>query len=245
MQFAFGSGSMWGIDSGANPTPGKFGILQDVGVDFPFSNKPLFGSYQSPVAIGRGTAKPSWKAKFAQLSGRVLNSLFFGQTKATGSVLVAEDEVGTIAAGAVTVANGAQFVDDLGVRYSATGLPLVRVASAPAAGQYVAGAAGVGAYAFNVSENGTLLKFDYTYTAAATGEKITLANLLLGSAPSFKAVFTQVFNGMRQTLVLNANVANKVGIASKLEDFVMPEFDADIVADSGNNIGTWSLGEKS
>jgi hypothetical protein len=44
--------------------------------------------------------------------------------------------------------------------------------------------------------------------------------------------------------VLNANVASKVGVASKLEDFVMPEFDADIVADSGNNIGTWSLGEK-
>jgi hypothetical protein len=136
MQFAFGSGSMWGIDSGANPTPGNFGILQDVGIDFPYSNKPLFGSFQLPVAIGRGTAKPSWKAKFAQLSGRVLNSLFFGQTKANGSVLVAEDEAGTITAGSVTVANSAQFVDDLGVVYSATGLPLVRVASAPAVGQY-------------------------------------------------------------------------------------------------------------
>src|SRR3954469_19448750 len=107
MQFAFGSGSMWGVDSGANPTPGKFGILQDVGVDFPFSNKPLFGSYQSPVAIGRGPPKPTGKAKFAQLSGRVLNSLFFGQSKAVGQVSVAEDEVGTIAAAAVTVANSA------------------------------------------------------------------------------------------------------------------------------------------
>jgi hypothetical protein len=245
MQFAFGSGSMWGVDSGANPTPGKFGILQDVSVDFPFSNKPLFGSYQSPVAIGRGTAKPAWKAKFAQLSGRVFNSLFFGQTKASGQVSVAEDELGTIAAGAVTVANGANFVDDLGVRYSATGLPLVRVAAAPAVGQYVAGAAGVGSYAFNVAENGVVLKFDYTYTIAGSGEKITIANQLLGSAPTFKAVFTQLFNAKRQTLVLNANVANKIGVASKLEDFVMPEFDADITADSGNNIGTWSLGEAS
>jgi hypothetical protein len=53
-----------------------------------------------------------------------------------------------------------------------------------------------------------------------------------------------VFNSLRQTLVLNANVASKVSIASKLEDFVMPEFDADITADSGNNIGTWSLGRR-
>jgi hypothetical protein len=117
-------------------------------VDFPFSNKPLFGSYQSPVAIGRGTAKPAWKAKFAQLSGRVLNSLFFGQTKATGQVLVAEDEAGSIAAGSVTVANSANFVDDLGVRYSATGLAFVRVASAPAVGQYSVAA---GVYTFNVA----------------------------------------------------------------------------------------------
>jgi hypothetical protein len=121
MQFAFGSGSMWGIDSGANPTPGKFGILQDVGVDFPFSNKPLFGSYQSPVAIGRGTAKPAWKAKFAQLSGRVLNSLFFGQTKATAGApwprTRRHDRRRRGHRG-----ERRNFVDDLGVRYSATGL---------------------------------------------------------------------------------------------------------------------------
>lgn len=242
MQFAFGSGSMWGIDSGANPTPGKFGILQDVSVDFPFSNKPLFGSYQSPVAIGRGTAKPAWKAKMAQLSGRVMNSLFFGQTKAAGQVGVSEDEAGTITAAAVTVANSGTFVDDMGVRYAATGLSFVRVASAPAVGQYSVSA---GVYAFNATENATAVKIDYTYTIAGTGEKITLANLLLGSAPQFKAVFTQTFNALRQTLVLNANVASKYGMASKLEDFVMPEFDADVTADAGNNIGTWSIGEKS
>lgn len=242
MQFAFGSGSLWGVDSGANPTPGKFGILQDVGVDFGFSNKLLHGSYQLPVAIGRGTAKMNWKAKFAQLSGRVFNSLFFNGTKATGQVSVAEDELGTVAAGAVTVANSANFVDDLGVRNSATGLPYTRVASAPAAGQYSVSA---GVYTLNVSENGTVLKFDYTYNIAGTGEKITIANTLLGSAPNFKAVFTQLFNGLRQTLVLNSNVSNKLGMASKLEDFAMPEFDSDVQADAGNNVGTWSIAEKS
>lgn len=244
MQFAFGSGSMWGVDSGANPTPGKFGILQDVGIDFGFSNKLLHGSYQFPVAAARGTAKVSWKAKMAQLSGRVFNSLFFNQSKATGQVSVAEDELGTISAGAVTVANGANFVDDLGVRYSATGLPLTRVASAPATGQYSVNT-GTGAYAFNVAENGTVLKFDYTFNIAGTGEKITIVNPLLGVAPTFKSVFTQAFNSLRQTLVFNACLSNKLGTASKLEDFNMPEFDADIFADAGNNIGTWSLGEKS
>ena len=242
MQFSFGSGSLWGVDTGANPTPGKFGILQDCGVDFAFSSKTLTGSYQFPVAVARGAGKVSWKAKFAQFSGRVFNSLFFGQTKATGQVLVAEDELGTIAAGAVTVANSAQFVDDLGPRYSATGLQFVRVASAPTTGQYSVAA---GVYTFNTGENGVVVKFDYTYNAAATGEKITIANQLLGIAPSFKTVFTQVYNNLRETMVLNASVAAKLGKASKTEDFAMPEFDADAFADAGNNIGTWSVGEKS
>jgi hypothetical protein len=242
MQFSFGSGSLWGIDSGANPTPGKFGILQDCGVDFAFSNKALTGSYQMPVAVARGTAKISWKAKFAQFSGRVFNSLFFGQTKATGSVLVAEDESGTITTNIVTVANSATWVDDLGVRYSATGLQFTRVASAPAVGQYSVAA---GVYTFNAGENAVVVKIDYTYSAAATGEKITIANVLLGVAPTFKSVFTQIYGGLRETLVLNANVAGKMGKASKTEDFAMPEFDADCFADAGNNIGTWSVGEKS
>ena len=242
MQFSFGSGSLWGIDSGANPTPGKFGILQDCGVDFAFSSKTLTGSYQFPVAVARGTGKVSWKAKFAQFSGRVFNSLFFGQTKATGQVKVSEDELGTITTAAVTVANSATWVDDLGVRYSATGLQFTRVASAPAIGQYSVAA---GVYTFNASENAVVVKIDYTYADAATGEKITIANQLLGIAPSFKTVFTQQYNSLRETLVLNASVAAKLSKASKTEDFSMPEMDADAFADSGNNIGTWSVGEKS
>jgi len=244
MQFNFGSGSAWGVDSGANPTPGKLGILQDVGLDFAASLKPLFGSYQFPVAVGRGTTKISWKAKFAQFSGRVFNSLFLGGTKANGSTLVAEDEAGTITAGAVTVANGATFTGDLGVRYSATGLPFVRVASAPAAGQY-SGPSGAGVYTFNVSENATVVKIDYTYTAAATGETITITNPLLGVAQTFKGVFTQQYGGQRQTVVLNANAAEKLGQASKLEDFNIPEMDVQSFADASNTVGIWSLGEKS
>lgn len=242
MQFNFGSGSAWGVDSGANPTPGKLGILQDVGLDFAASLKPLFGSYQFPVAVGRGTTKISWKAKFAQFSGRVFNSLFLGGTKANGATLVAEDEAGTITAGTVTVANSANWVTDLGVRYSATGLPFVRVASAPAAGQYSVAA---GVYTFNTGENATLAKFDYTYTAAGTGETITINNPLLGVAQTFKSVFTQQYGGQRQTIALNANAAEKLGQASKLEDFSIPEMDVQAFADSSNTVGTWSLGEKS
>lgn len=244
MQFAFGSGSMWGVDSGANPTPAKLGILQDASVDFAASLKPLFGTYQFPVAIGRGTTKISWKAKFAQLSGRVMNALFFGATKATGSTLVAEDEAGTIPTTPfqVTVANSATFTGDLGVRFALTGLPLVRVASAPTTGQYSVAA---GIYTFAAADTALGVKIDYTYTSASLGENIAIANPVIGPAQTFKSVFTQTYGGLRQTLVLNANCSEKIGNASKLEDFTVPEMDGQAFADSGNNVGTWSLGEKS
>jgi hypothetical protein len=102
----------------------------------------------------------------------------------------------------------------------------------------------VGSYAFNVAENGVVLKFDYTYTARLGREDHAREPAARLGADLQGRVHAAV-QRLRQTLVLNANVANKVGVASKLEDFVMPEFDADITADSGNNIGTWSLGEAS
>jgi hypothetical protein len=243
MQFGFASGSAWAIDSAANPTPSPFGILQDVSVDFSFSNKELTGQYGFPVAVGRGTGKISCKAKAARLSGRLLN-LFFGGTKATGQTSVAQDESGTIPTTPfqVTVANSAFFGIDLGVYDSATGIPFVRVASAPAAGQYSVAA---GVYTFNTADVGKIVKISYTYTIAATGESITIANQLMGTAPTFKAVATQLFNNLRSTLTLNSNVFSKLGVATKLEDFNIPEFDWSTQADAANNIGTWSLAEAS
>ena len=241
-QYAFGSGSLWGIDSGANPTPPRFGALQDVSVDISLSSKELHGSYQFPLAVARGTGKIGCKAKWAQLSGRILNNLFFSSTKSAGQTSVAQDELGTVATTTVTVANSANFVEDLGVRYAATGIPLVRVASAPAAGQYSVAA---GVYTFNATENGTQMKFDYSYSIAATGEKIVIANQLLGQASTFKAVFTQSYATMRHTLTLNANVSSKLSFGSKLEDFQMPEMDFSSFADAANNIGTWSFAELS
>jgi hypothetical protein len=243
MQFGFASGSAWAIDSAANPTPSPFGILQDVSVDFSFSNKELTGQYGFPVAVGRGTGKISCKAKAARLSGRLLN-LFFGGTKATGQTSVAQDELGTIPTTPfqVTVANSAFFATDLGVYDSATSIPFVRVASAPAAGQYSVVA---GVYTFNTADTGKTVKISYTYTIAGTGESITIANQLMGTAPTFKAVATQIFNNLRSTLTLNSNVFSKLGAATKLEDFNIPEFDWSTQADAANNIGTWSLAEAS
>jgi hypothetical protein len=242
--YGFGSGQLWGIDNTTNPTPPRFGGLQECSVDFAMGQKELYGERQFPVAVARTTGKISCKAKWAQLQGRALNALFFNSSKAAGQNGVASGEAGTITAGAITVANGADFSLDLGVRYAATGLPLVRVASGPASGQYAVNTT-TGAYTFNVSENDTAVKIDYMYDIASTGDTVTISNLLIGVAPTFKAVLTQLYDNKRNTLTLNANISSKLTVGTKLEDFTQPEFDFGSFADASDTVGTWSFAEAS
>ena len=69
-QHSFGSGFLYGIPSGANPTPQLFGTLQEVMLDVSYSTKKLHGQLQFPVAIGRGMASMTGKAKAASISSR-------------------------------------------------------------------------------------------------------------------------------------------------------------------------------
>ncbi|PFH29144.1 hypothetical protein [Burkholderia sp. JKS000303] len=247
-QYGFGAGSFWATQTGnANPTPNRFGALQSCDVSFDATVKELFGSYQLPLAIGRGTMKVTGKAQAGQFQGRILSDLFFGISKTVGQTLIADNEAGTIpssTAYTVTVANSATWITDLGVKYTATGLPFVRVASAPTVGQYSVAA---GVYTFAAADAGLAVAISYTYTPVSNtvGETVTMTNQLLGTAPSFKSVVSQLFNGERATLTLNQCVSTKYTFSTKLEDFNIPEFDFSAFVDSSNTLGTICLAEAS
>ncbi len=115
MQYAFGSGSLFAIPAGANPTPVQFGALQDVSVDFNYSVKELRGQFQFPLMIARGAGKIDWKCKAAKLYGAAMNSLFFNGTNAVGLQNTVVDESGTVAGTTITVANSATWLTDLGL----------------------------------------------------------------------------------------------------------------------------------
>jgi len=157
MAFQFGSGTL-----AATPTvgsPATFGGLQDVSVDFSFTNKQLNGSSQFPLVIARGTGKISGKAKFANIDAALFNDLFFQGTKA-------------------------------------------------------------------VVGNTTT---------------ITINNQVLGTTPFFSVTLTQTFRGKSMTLVLNMCTSNKLTLATKLEDFNIPEFDFEAMADDSGVVGTLTI----
>jgi len=244
--FIFGSGSMWATRTDvAASTPLPFGILQEGSIDISFSNKPLYGQYQFPVAVGRGTAKVSGKAKFARIFGRQLNDILFGTTTAVGLLSIANNEVGVVPTTPfqVTVANAATFADDLGVFYSATGLPLTKVAATPAAGQYSVSAGGV--YTFNTADTTktVLISYSYTSTGTLSQQKTTVSNPLLGVQPTFQLMFNAGINGSVNTIKMLACVSNKFSLQTKLEDWMIPEIDFDCFCDASNNLMTYSTSE--
>jgi hypothetical protein len=244
--FSFGSGVLIGTRTDiANATPINFGLVQEVQLDLQFTAKELYGQYQFPVAIARGQGKASGKAKMARVSGLAFNNLFFGASLASGQLATAFGEAQSVPASTpftVSVTNAGQWQDDCGVVYAASGLPLTKVASAPAAGQYSVAA---GVYTFNAADAGAAVLISYTYTVTSSGQQLTLANPLLGTTPTFQAQLYTSFQGKPVNVKLFNCVSSKLTFATKLEDFVIPELDFDIFANAAGNVLQWSFAEVS
>ncbi len=248
--YSFGSGVLFGTRTDtANATPINFGLVQEVTIDETATIKELYGQNQRPVAIARGTIKTTGKAKVARISGVAFGNLFYGVTPAAGQTATSFAEGPTAIPAtpfAITVANAATYADDAGVTNSATGLPLTLVASGPTAGQYSVNLS-TGVYTFSSADNvsGVKVQISYTYTIAATGQKIIVANQLLGTTPTFKAKFYTTFQGQAISVQINNATASKLSFQTKLEDFIMPEFDFSCFADAAGNVMTWSFAEVS
>ncbi len=240
--YVFGSGVMIATPTGANPTPVLLGELQEVNIDISFSTKLLHGQYQFPVALGRGTAKITGKAKYARFSAGALG-LFLGLTPASGTTIMAFGEAGTIPGTpfAVTVANSATWAEDKGVAFALTGEPLTRVASSPATGQYSV-AAGVYTFAAADTTLGVLINYNYT-NAVAPQKTITMTNPLLGAGTQFQVDTSQWSSTLNQQtgMQLFACQSSKLTIPGKLEDFTVYDFDFEAYANAANQIGKFFM----
>jgi len=248
--YSFGSGVLLGTRTDvANATPINFGLVQEVTIEETATVKELTGQYQRPVAIARGTIKTTGKAKVARISGMAFASLYYGVTPQLGQIATSYAEGPTAIPGTpyqITVANAANYADDAGVINAATGLPMQLVPSSPGSGQYSINPS-TGVYTFSSADNlaNVMVLISYTYTISGSGQKIAVANQLLGTTPTFKAKFFTTFQGQGISLQLNNCTSNKLSFGTKLEDFIMPEFDFSCFADPAGNVMTWSFAEAS
>jgi hypothetical protein len=222
----------------ANGTPINVGYSQELSIDLSGSIKELYGQNQFPLVQARGTIKATAKLKAAVFGSFAFNNMFMGQSFAAGGFSWNVQEAGTVGSSPYTyqTTNHTTFDVDLGVTYVTTGLPLQKVASSPAAGQYSQSA---GTYTFNSADAGASVLVTYTNTQSSTGQSMVAANKLIGTTPTFQLDY---YNNLNQpsaepfAVRLYACVASKFALASKLEDFSMPEFDIGFFANASGNV---------
>ncbi len=246
-QFGFGAGTLFMLRTDVSgTTPIEIGGLQDCSAELSATTKEAYGGFQFPIAIARGKGKIDFKAKMVEIYGAAYANLFFGSAAVvTAAQLKQAYREGPTAIPAtpftVTVTNGATWVEDLGVINAATGQPLTALASGtPAAGQYVASAGG--SYLFSSADHtsGISVQISYLFSYSTSGNLLTVSNPQMGLNPVFQAVFNVPYTaptGVQNLLLkFNACVSSKLSFPSKLDDFMITEFDFSAFADSGNNI---------
>lgn len=230
----------------ANSTPVNIGYAQSFNLDFTGNLKELFGENQYPIDVARGTVKISAKINAAVISGLAWNSTFFGANFSSGSLNWANGEAGTVPTTpfTITVSQAANFDQDLGVINATTGIPLKKVASAPATGQYSVDST-TGVYTFAAADTGNNVRITYAYKVSASGQTLTISQTILGFSPTFQLDYYTVRNNKAFLVRLNQCNASKISMATKLEDFVMPEVDLGAFADAAGNVGKISFPEVS
>lgn len=237
----FNTGVMIGTpvsgNEGANPTPLALGILQEGAIDVSWDVKMLYGQQQFPVAVATGKGKVSGTAKFASVTGKIISDLFFGQGVSVGNNTPAYLEAHTIPATPyqVTVTNAAQFVADLGVIYTATGVPLVRVASGPTTGQYSYNSS-TGVYTFAAADTTLGVQISYLYSISASGFKSIIANQLMGFGPQFEMDFFITYNNQTTLVRAYSCIMTKWGLPSKQGDFLIQDIAFEAFANAAGNI---------
>ncbi len=137
----------------------------------------------------------------------------------------------------VTVANSANYIVDLGVRYSATGNPLALTTAAlvlsAGLGNYAL--TFPGSYAFSPADLSVAMLFDYVYSTTS-GQTVTGNNLLMGSSPRFIMTFSDNYESQTATLRLFACASTKLSFATKIDDYVIPELDFSAYANAAQQV---------
>ena len=240
MNIQFGTGVLYGNpvlgNLPTNPTPFRFGVLQEVTVDFKSDLKKLFGQYQFPVATARGKINVDIKGKLAVFDPNMLNQLYWAQTSASGYYHIVDGEQQTVNANAATVSNTSPVVEDWGVQYKNTGQQLILVNANVQVGQYMHNV-NSNVYAFNTGDNGNVVAISYAQNVSSTGVTITLANQLMGYAPELSMLLYNNFRSKYFAVELNDVTLGSISVPTKLEDFWISDFDGSANADASNTLG--------
>lgn len=234
----------------AIPAPVNIGFAQEFSIEAAGTVKELFGQFQWPLVVARGTIKGTCKIKAATISGLAAAAVFYGGSGASTSNQIAWNvgstfTLSTASTAAVQVGSSLTFDADLGITYAGSGLPLQRVSTgSEVVGKYSVTTGSPGLYNFSAADTtggaagGTPIKVTYTNTTSV-GQSLLVTNQLIGSTPTFQIDYYTNLNQPAAkpfAVRIYTCVAQKHMIPFKLEDFAIPEFDVSFFANAAGNV---------
>ena len=254
-QYLFGAGKIFATpmqDIYGNPitngTPVEVGVLQTTSVDISYDLKELYGRGQFAVDAARGKGSIKCKSTMGRINGALLNSIFFGGVVTEGGITaIAQTINGEVIPSQTptltpTVPNTGTFVKDLGVT-DGKAIPLKRVASAPVAGQYSVNET-TGAYTFASADAGKTVFISFKYSATVAGAKSGIVNNLdMGYTPEFAVDLMRDYKGKFMNMEFYRCTSGKLAFSSKQDDYDLPEFEWQPMADDLNRVFKWNTSE--
>lgn len=233
---SFGSGVLIAKASGTNQQAVIFGALQDVTLELSGKTDKLRGQSQFPLAAARSEMDITAKAKIGYIAGPIYTSLYFsGASPTAGTTSLAYGEAHAVPASTpftVTVTNSATWATDYGVVFTATGVPLTPVTSAPTTGQYSVAA---GVYTFAAADTGLAVQVSYAYTQATAGSTIVVPNSLQGVQPVFSVILQRSYNNVGERFLLSNCIAGKLSLPTQMAKFAISEVDFEAFSPNGGS----------
>jgi hypothetical protein len=126
--------------------------------------------------------------------------------------------------------------------FALTGIPLVRVASAPATGQYSVNNVDR-QYTFAAADTLLGVLIDYAYTVSAERQHHHDHEPALGHDAELRVALPIKYGSGTLYLHLNSCISSKLSFATKIEDFLVPDFDFKAFADASDTVGYLSMSE--
>lgn len=221
----------------ASTQPVRFMTIQDIEITVDQALKELKGQYKFPDDVAPADMKITGKIGTGRISVEMFNQLFFADVYAVGETIVSAAEQHSIPATTpftITVTNSATFATDLGVSYS-NGQPFAKVASVTAAGQYSVSA---GVYTFDTADAGAAVLISYTYTAATSGNTLTVNNQLMGYGPVFEIYLLEPYQG-NNGLHLYAVRLSKLNMPIKRDDYLLTDLEFEAYPNASGVVMGW------
>lgn len=246
--YIFGPGVLIGTLAGG--TPVNIGFAQEITYSEKATNKEAFGSNRRALAVGGGTIKSTIKVKALRISSLAIAQLWLGVTPTVGGTFMQLAEGHTLPAAAPTVTiappNGGTFLQDEGVVYTATGLPLSYNGTvAPTIGTYTVNTT-TGVYSFAAADDNALVQTSYLYKTGSLGQSLLSGNPVLGNTVSIgiDIQYTDPTNNLTALFRIFNAVLDGFDLGTKLEDFTYPELNGTCFVNAAGNAWSWNAPDK-